>query len=65
MGGIAKSELPQGKARIDEILRPAEAVLETGGYVPFGDHLIPPEVHWKEFRYYREKLNGMIDRRGK
>jgi hypothetical protein len=33
--------------------------------VPFGDHLIPPEVHWNEFRYYRERLNGMIDRRGR
>jgi uroporphyrinogen decarboxylase len=65
MGGIPKSELPKGRARIDEVLGPAEAVLETGGYVPFGDHLIPPEVHWKEFRYYREKLNGIIDRRGR
>jgi uroporphyrinogen decarboxylase len=64
MGGIPKSEFPKGRARIDEVLQPAEAVLETGGYVPFGDHLIPPEVHWNEFRYYREKLNGMIDRRG-
>jgi hypothetical protein len=65
MGGIPKSEFPKGKARIDEVLKPPAAVLETGGYVPFGDHLIPPEVHWNEFRYYRERLNGMIDRRGR
>ena len=61
MGGIPKSEIPRGPARIDEILRPAQEVLSTGRYVPFGDHLIPPEVHWDEFSYYRRRLNGMID----
>lgn len=62
MGGIPKSELPKGRKRIDEILQPAAEVLKTGGYIPYGDHLIPPEVHWEEFKYYREKLNGLIDR---
>jgi uroporphyrinogen decarboxylase len=61
MGGIPKSEIPRGPARIDEILQPAQEVLKTGRYVPFGDHLIPPEVHWDEFSYYRRKLNQMID----
>jgi len=61
MGGIPKSEIRRGSARIEEILKPAEAVLKTGRYVPFGDHLIPPEVHWKEFRTYRQRLNEMID----
>ena len=64
MGGIPKSEIPRGPARIDEILRPAQEVLKTGRYVPFGDHLIPPEVHWDEFSYYRRTLNGMIDTAG-
>ena len=61
MGGIPKSELPNGKRRIDEILRTPAEVLRSGGYIPFGDHLIPPEVHWEEFRYYREQLNTVID----
>ena len=61
MGGIPKSEIRHGSARIEEILRPAAEVLKTGRYVPFGDHLIPPEVHWKEFRTYRGRLNELID----
>jgi len=65
MGGIPKSEIRKGKSRIDEILKPVENVLKFGGYIPFGDHLIPPEVHWDEFRYYRESLNGLIDATGK
>jgi hypothetical protein len=59
-GGIPKSEIANGRQRIDEILKPAEAVLKTGGYVPFGDHLIPPDVPWEEFKYYRTRLNDMI-----
>ena len=61
MGGIPKSEIRHGRQRIDEILEPVGEVLKTGGYIPFGDHLIPPEVPWNEFKYYREKLNGMIE----
>ena len=61
MGGIPKLEIAKGKERIDEILEPVQWLLKQGGYIPFGDHLIPPEVPWKNFKYYREKLNSMID----
>jgi hypothetical protein len=61
MGGIAKAEFPKGRKRIDEVLVPPAEVLPSGGYVPFGDHLIPPEVGWEEFRYYRGRLNDLID----
>ncbi|TSA33372.1 MAG: hypothetical protein D4R64_14280 [Porphyromonadaceae bacterium] len=65
LGGIPKSEIVMGKKRIDEILEPVEIVLKSGGYVPFGDHLIPPDVNFENFTYYRNKLNSMIDRYGK
>jgi uroporphyrinogen decarboxylase len=61
MGGIPKSEIAKGKKRIDEILEPVEAVLKTGGYIPFGDHFIPPDVSWENFKYYRMRLNEIID----
>lgn len=61
MGGIPKSEICKGKDRIDEILEPVKEVLRTGGYIPFGDHFIPPEVAWEDFSYYRTSLNSMID----
>jgi uroporphyrinogen decarboxylase len=61
MGGIPKSEIKFGKERIDEILEPVKQVYKQGGYIPFGDHLIPPDVPWKEFTYYREKLNNILD----
>ena len=61
MGGIPKSEIRHGRKRIDEILQPVREVLRYGGYVPFGDHLIPPEIGWDNFSYYRTKLNSMLD----
>jgi len=61
MGGIPKSEIGLGRKRIDEILEPVRKVLKSGGFIPFGDHFIPPDVDWKDFKYYRNKLNAMID----
>lgn len=63
-GGIPKSEIAKGRDAIDKALEPAAQVLKTGGYVPFGDHLIPPDVSWEDFVYYRKRLNEMIDRQG-
>jgi uroporphyrinogen decarboxylase len=64
-GGIPKSQIIQGEQRIDEILQPVEQLLKTGGYIPFGDHFIPSDVPWEQFKYYREKLNRMIDKAAK
>lgn len=64
MGGIPKSEIQLGPRRIDEILEPVREVLKTGGYIPFGDHFIPPEVSWENFCYYRNRLNAIIDSKG-
>ncbi len=65
MGGMAKSEIAKGKARIDEILAPLEGLLRTGGCVPFGDHFIPPDVSFENFSHYRTRLHEIIDRFGR
>jgi len=64
MGGIPKSEIVHGKARIDEILAPIAETLKHGGYIPFGDHFVPPEVDWKNYSYFRETLHSMMDKAG-
>ena len=65
MGGIPKSEIAKGQKRIDEILIPVDQVLKSGGFIPFGDHFIPPDVDFENFSYYRKMLNGLIDKNGK
>lgn len=61
MGGIPKSEIIKGKKRIDEFLEPVARTLHSGGYIPYGDHFIPPEVNFENFSYYRKRLNEIID----
>jgi len=65
MGGIPKSEIAKGKQRIDQILEPVDEILKTGGFIPFCDHLVPPDVDFENFKYYRNKLNSLIDKYGK
>ncbi len=65
MGGIPKSDIALGPKRIDEFLEDVAYLLRSGGYIPFGDHLVPPEVPWQDFKYYREKLNRLIDTQGR
>ncbi len=64
LGGISKSEVQFGEKRIDNMLESVDYVLKTGGYIPFGDHFIPPEVNFKNFSYYRRSLNDLIDKYG-
>ena len=64
MGGIPKRDIALGPAAIEAFLEPVESLLGYWGYIPFGDHSIPPEVPWEYFKYYRERLNQIIDRHG-
>lgn len=61
MGGINKSNIRFGREKIDAMLAVVKEALETGGYIPFCDHFIPPDVDFENFKYYRSRLNEMID----
>ena len=39
--------------------------MQTGGYIPHIDHAVSEDVTWDNFKYYRQKLNDMIDRLSK
>jgi uroporphyrinogen decarboxylase len=60
LGGIDKSALSQ-KSSIDRELEKVPGMIARGGYIPYVDHGIPPGVSWENFKYYRERLNGIID----
>lgn len=64
MGGIPKGEIGQGKDRVNQLLIEVEEILKTGGYIPFADHSIPPEISFQEFSYYRNQLNQLIEKTG-
>jgi len=64
MGGVPKYDMALGPERIEEFLAPVNELLKHGGYVPHGDHLISPGVSWEQFKYYRNRLNEIIDSNG-
>jgi Uroporphyrinogen decarboxylase (URO-D) len=61
MGGIDKRMIAGGKALIDDELgaRISQA-LEQPGFIPFIDHLVPPDISWPDFVYYRQRLKDLI-----
>ena len=63
MGGIDKRALITGPKDIDaEIMRIAP-MIEKGGYIPWLDHSVPPDVSFDNFLYYMDKLEKLIDGR--
>jgi uroporphyrinogen-III decarboxylase len=60
LGGIDKTAL-ENKKDIDLELEKVKRMIAQGGYIPYVDHAIPPNISWENFNYYREKLNFIID----
>ena len=57
LGGIDKRELAAGPESIDaELMRRIPDMIERGGFIPMGDHQIPPDVSWENYRYYRRRV---------
>ena len=64
MGGFNKKALFASSSRqdIDSELDRVFKVMKTGGYIPHIDHAVSEDVTWDNFKYYREKLDSLIDR---
>jgi uroporphyrinogen decarboxylase len=60
-GGIDKKALAAGREAIDRELEARVPVVLSGGYIPHVDHGVPPDISWDNFRYYRRKLDAMLD----
>jgi len=59
-GGFDKNTLYKGKAAIDKELEKMRWMISKGGFIPYADHLVPPNSTWENFKYYREKLREII-----
>jgi uroporphyrinogen decarboxylase len=60
IGGLDKVAISRGPEAIDrELETKVPPLLRRGGYIPMADHLVPPDVSWDDFVYYRRKLASM------
>ncbi len=65
IGGLDKRKIALGKEEIDkELEAKVPFMLREGGYIPSADHLVPPDVSWSNFIYYRKRLKEMIEKDG-
>ena len=62
MGGLDKTKIAKDKALIDQELEKLPFMLRRGGYIPYLDHLVPPEVPWELFVYYRKRMQAIIEK---
>ena len=59
IGGIDKRALSKDLATVKrEVMSKVPELLAGGGYVPFVDHAVPPDVPFKNFSYYLELVKG-------
>jgi len=63
-GGVDKQILTKQSdySYIDRELNIVEKLLQYGGYIPHIDHHVPDDAQWDRFKYYRERLNEIIER---
>jgi len=56
-GGLAKFQFAGTKQEIIDELKRVEHVVDDGAFIPHGDHRIPQDVSYENYKYYvREKL---------
>lgn len=60
MGGFDKNVLAQSREQIDRELNIVSEVLKYSGYILMADHLIPPNVSFENFKYYRNRVNQIL-----
>lgn len=62
-GGLDKRTLAQGKEAIDkELLAKMDFMLSRGGWIPSLDHVIPPDVSYKNWEYFLNKVRSWTKR---
>ena len=62
-GGIDKKAIAAGPEAIDrELGSKLPFMLKHGGYYPYLDHAVDPEISFDNFVYYRRRLNEIVER---
>ena len=60
VGGVDKREIAKGRTAIDAQIARIAPLVEEGGFIPWIDHTVPPEVSLADFEYYLEQKRRMI-----
>jgi len=59
-GAVDKRELAKSPGAIEEHLRSLAPLVESGGFIPTIDHLVPPDISLESFRYYMRRKKDLL-----
>jgi uroporphyrinogen decarboxylase len=59
MGGFDKHILAQSKTAIEREINRLAPLVEQGGFIPFCDHRVPPDVLLENYLFYLEKARAV------
>lgn len=62
-GYYDKRALIAGKDAIDREFERIRPMFDEGGLIPHTDHLVPPDVSWENYCYYRERKVEFIGKK--
>ncbi len=62
-GGLDKRVLAQTKKDIDNEINRVAPIIDKGGYIPWLDHSVPPDVPFENFLYFMDRLEATINGR--
>jgi len=63
-GYFNKLALIKGKEAIDKEFKRIGPLFKRGGFIPHTDHLVPPDVSWENYCYYRKRKCEFIGKTG-
>jgi uroporphyrinogen decarboxylase len=59
IGGIDKRAMKEGGKAVDAELENVLPLMKEGGYIPWCDHLVPPDVPFDNYMYYVERMKEL------
>ncbi len=62
-GGVDKREIAKGPSAIQNHLLELAPLVEQGGFIPFVDHAVPPDISWENWVYYTDFKMKLIEGR--
>ncbi len=62
-GYFDKRALIKSKKAIDQELSRLMPLIKRGGFIPHTDHLVPPDVSWDNYCYYRRRKCDIIGKK--
>ena len=60
MGGLDKVALAKDKDAIMGEVEKAKRMIDKGGYIPYTDHAVPPEVSFENYKFFRGELAKVL-----